>query len=91
MRRHFSTAATAIAALLLVAACASGPNDLTYVPVGHYEEMRELFVQTGSMQRVEEVMDARGWTDSEKRQVRYWLAKDLYLDDLIPEAVPAAD
>jgi len=74
--------AFACAAALLLAACAGWEGDRCYVPVDRYAAMKELFVATGSMQRVEDAMEDENWAACERNQFRYLLRKDLYLDDV---------
>lgn len=47
--------------------------------------MKQLYLETGSYQRVEQAMEDLQWAGCEKRQFRYQLEKDLYLDDLSEE------
>ena len=86
-----------IAALLflasLLASCAAHgldpATDRCYLSLARYEPLRDLYEETGSWQVVEQVMDEEKWAPCERNQMRYWLAKSLYLDELAGEAALA--
>lgn len=65
--------------------CANTQTDRCYLSMDKYRPIRALFLETGSMQRVEEAMAEAQWAACERNQLRYLLAKDLYLDDLQEE------
>lgn len=92
MIRRIVIGASLAAGLVVLPGCAWRANDKCYVPADTYGEMRELFVETGSMQRVEQVMEERALRPCERNQIRYQLKKDLYLDevpeDMITGSVP---
>ncbi len=68
--------------------CATAPSERCYLSMDRYRELKDVFVATGSFQRVEQIMDDRQWADCERNQFRYLLEKDLFIDDLI---VPQID
>lgn len=70
----------------LLASCA-GKGDRCYLDMNRYRDLRGTFVETGSMQRVEQLMAEAKWAECEKNQFRYLLEKDLYIDDLIVDQV----
>lgn len=74
-----------LAASALAAGCLNSKTDKCYVPMARYEPLRDLFLETGSIQRVNQRMEEEKWAPCERNQLRYMLAKDLYLDDLIDE------
>ena len=69
----------------IMTGCASKNIDKCYVTPIDYENMRNLFVETESIQRVEQEMEKRQWLECEREQIRYQLAKDFYLDELLVE------
>ena len=61
--------------------CAWRSTDRCYLPMSRYNEMKAVFVETGSIQRVEQLMEEQDWLDCERRQLRYHLMKDLGLEE----------
>ncbi|MEQ8821700.1 MAG: hypothetical protein RLY93_15800 [Sumerlaeia bacterium] len=82
MRRALPTLIVTVAAATLLGGCSWYSTNRCYVPEDKYEPMRDLFLATGSMQRVDQAMDDLKYAGCEKRQIRYWIEKDLYLEDL---------
>jgi hypothetical protein len=80
--RRFSLllALCALALVPLTTSCASRGVDRCYIPLTRYEPVKEIYVKTGSMQRVEEVMEQEKWAQCERNQLRYYLARDLKLE-----------
>ncbi len=74
------------ATILTTVGCAWKATDKCYLPMNRYQGMKTLFEETGSMQRVEQAMEDEQWTNCERRQCRYLLAKDLELEELTEEA-----
>lgn len=78
-----------LAALALLAApttgCVNKARDRCYLDMPRYRAMKEVFVETGSMQRVEQIMEEEQWRTCERNQFRYMLTRDLYLEDLEEE------
>lgn len=70
-----------VAAVALSNGCAWRQDDRCYLSMNRYRELRDVFIETNSMQRVEQIMERRQWAECERRQFRYLLEKDLYLDD----------
>lgn len=66
--------------------CAHTPGDRCYLEITRYNEQKEIFLKTGSMQRVEQSMEELKWAECEREQLRYQLAKDLNLDSLTASA-----
>lgn len=62
--------------------CVNKARDRCYLDMPRYRAMKEVFVETGSMQRVEQIMQEEQWRTCERNQFRYMLTRDLYLDDL---------
>jgi hypothetical protein len=79
--RRFSLllALCALALVPLITSCGRGV-DRCYIPMARYEPVKEIFEKTGSMQRVEEVMEQEKWAQCERNQLRYYLARDLKLE-----------
>ncbi|MDX1972494.1 MAG: hypothetical protein SFY68_08195 [Candidatus Sumerlaeia bacterium] len=65
---------------ILGTGCVHTPGDKCYVPPKRYNEMKQVFLDTGSMQRVEQEMETLEWAECEREQLRYQLAKELRLD-----------
>jgi len=82
-KTRFSFISAIILCALFLSSCATKGIDRCYVTPLEYDEMRKLFVETESMQRVIQEMAKRQWLDCEQEQVRYQLAKDFYLDELV--------
>lgn len=85
LARRFSAVALVGGAALL-ASCAA-KDDRCYLDMNRYRELRDTFVETGSMQRVEQLMAEAKWAECEKNQFRYLLEKDLYIDDLVVDQI----
>jgi hypothetical protein len=47
-----------------------------------YLRMKQNFIETGSLQRAEQLMKDEGWTACERNEFRYRLRKDLDLESL---------
>ncbi len=62
-----------------------------YLPATRYEPLKELFQESGSMARVEEVMEQEDWAPCERNQLRYFLTRDLYLELLEREQLSRPD
>lgn len=75
---------------LALAGCAWRANDRCYLPMERYRPMKAVFLETGSMQRVEQLMEEEQWLECERRQMRYMLAKDLHLEELAETVPPSA-
>lgn len=86
---RLASAAALAAAAMLLASCAA-KDDRCYLDMNRYRELRAVFVETGSMQRVEQLMAEQKWADCEKNQFRYLVEKDLLIDDLIGEQITPA-
>lgn len=65
--------------------CVNKARDRCYLDMPRYRAMKEVFVETGSMQRVEQIMEEEQWRLCERNQFRYMLTRDLYLEDLEQE------
>jgi hypothetical protein len=89
MRRWFPVLAVVCTVALPLAGCAPRAGRC-YLPATRYEPLKELFHESGSMARVEEVMEQEDWAPCERNQLRYFLTRDLYLEMLEREqlAVP---
>jgi hypothetical protein len=61
------------------------------LPTTRYEPLKELFHESGSMARVEEVMEQEDWAPCERNQLRYFLTRDLYLELLEREQLGRPD
>ncbi|MCB2155022.1 hypothetical protein KQI84_09050 [bacterium] len=68
-----------------MSACSWYSTNRCYLSIGRYRAMKQLYLETGSYQRVEQAMEDLQWAACERRQFRYQLQKDLYLDDLSEE------
>jgi hypothetical protein len=80
--RHLSLLLALGLCVTSMGGCAWYKRDKCYLPAGRYYAMKTLFEETGSMQRVEQAMKQEGWANCERNQFRYWLAKDLGLEEL---------
>lgn len=65
--------------------CVNKARDRCYLDMPRYRAMKEVFVETGSMQRVDQLMKEEQWRICEQNQFRYMLSRDLYLEDLEQE------
>ncbi|MDX2177644.1 MAG: hypothetical protein SF028_14365 [Candidatus Sumerlaeia bacterium] len=74
------------AATMLPAGCAR--RDRCYVEQYRYAQMRDLFEQTGSLQRVLDAMADDEWPQCERNEVVDRLRKDLFLSPEDLEQVP---
>lgn len=68
--------------VLVAFGCAHTKGDRCYLDFKRYNQQKQLFLSTGSMQRVEQSMELEQWAECEREQLRYQLAKDLKLDAL---------
>ncbi|MBX3728458.1 MAG: hypothetical protein KF858_04665 [Candidatus Sumerlaeia bacterium] len=66
---------------LVLTGCAWRKDDRCYLSMDRYRDVRTVYLETGSMQRVEQVMEDERWSTCERNQLRYLLRKDLFLDD----------
>ncbi|MGF1573014.1 MAG: hypothetical protein ACFCU1_08070 [Sumerlaeia bacterium] len=73
---------------LMTFGCAHTKGDRCYLDIIRYNEKKELFINTGSMQRVEQSMELEKWAECEREQLRYQLTKDLQLDAIAFAAEP---
>ncbi|MCC6546469.1 hypothetical protein IT570_04810 [Candidatus Sumerlaeota bacterium] len=64
-----------------LSSCARVKRDRCYLEETRYMEMRAIFEQTSSYQRVAQAMKDEGWAHCEVNQFRYRLRKDLLLDE----------
>ena len=67
--------------------CVNKSRDRCYLDMPRYRAMKDIFVETGSMQRIEQLMEEEQWRTCEKNQFRYMLTRDLYLEDLEQELI----
>ena len=85
LMKSLRTVSALLALVLLLGgttACSWYSTNRCYLPIGRYRAMKQLYLETGSYQRVEQAMEDLEWSGCERRQFRDQLAKDLYLDDL---------
>lgn len=82
---RFSFLSAIFLCALIISSCATKGVDRCYVTPLDYEQMRNLFVETESMQRVNQEMEKRQWRDCEREQVRYQLYKDFHLDEFLAQ------
>lgn len=66
--------------LLATTGCFGLAKGRCYIDDARYLRLREQFVQTGSLQRVENQMQAEGWIACERNEFHYRLVKDLDLE-----------
>lgn len=78
--------AVLIAALML-SACALYRNDKCFLSDEQYGVARELFVQTGSIDLVQQRLTALQWLTCERNEAVYRLQKEF---EVLPEELPAA-
>ncbi|MEN6627771.1 MAG: hypothetical protein ABFD69_16210 [Candidatus Sumerlaeia bacterium] len=76
-----------LAAALTAAGCSLYRNDRCYLSDEQYAVARELFVQTGSLDLVQQRLVALQWKISERNEAVYRLQKEF---EVLPEELPAA-
>ncbi|MCC7392971.1 hypothetical protein IT571_11515 [Candidatus Sumerlaeota bacterium] len=79
--------AVSLTIILVASSCARFKRDRCYVEETRYMEMKAIFEQTGSYQRMAQAMKDQGWAHCEINQARYRLRKDLELDDAEAEVI----
>lgn len=91
---RLARAALCLLVLLGLTGCFGLAKGRCYIDDARYLRLRELFVQTGSLQRVENQMQSEGWIACERNEFHYRLVKDLDLENRMesldpqPELVP---
>ncbi|MBI5153609.1 hypothetical protein HZA57_00090 [Candidatus Poribacteria bacterium] len=65
--------------------CARKEGDKCYLPMDRYRAMKDVFEESGSIQRAEQAMEENQWAACERNQFRYMLAKDLDIEGLQAE------
>lgn len=76
-----ASAALAAGLLLGATACSIYRNDKCWVDDTRYASMRDVFVQTGSMDLVRSQMDALEWARCEKNEVAYRLSQEFEIPE----------
>ncbi len=80
-----------LVATLALGGCAFMTGGRCYIDDARYFRMKELFLQTNSLQQVEQSMQDEGWSVCERNEFRYRLNKDLDLEDLVEPETPAPE
>ena len=77
----------ALAVLLLATGCSTRwmETDRCYLNMDRYRALRDVFIETNSLQRTEQIMEEEQWAACERNQFLYLLEKDLYLEDILIE------
>jgi hypothetical protein len=73
-----------LAFLIFLAAAATGcatTRDRCYIEDARFDQMRALFEQTGSIQRVRDAMKDEQWAACERNEFEYRLRKELLLNE----------
>jgi hypothetical protein len=71
------TAAALILGLVAVSGCGIYRRDKCYVDDTRYTQMRDIFVESGSIELVKRRMDELQWMRCEKNEVLYRLKKEF--------------
>ena len=72
---------------MLFAGCALYRNDRAWVPKEQYQYAREMFIQTGSLDLVEQRLTDLKWRRAKINEIVYRLGKEF---EVLPEELPTA-
>ena len=71
---------------MLFAGCALYRNDRAWVPKEQYQYAREMFIQTGSLDLVQQRLTDMKWRRAKVNEIVYRLGKEF---EVLPEELPA--
>lgn len=87
MKKMVFLLACAATVIGLTASCSLYRNDRAYVPNEQYLYARDLFIETGSLDIVEQRLKALEWSTGKVNEAIYRLQKEFAV---LPEELPAA-
>lgn len=81
MSRKIGVMLVAVCVLMvMMVACSWRQNDRCWISTMKYEEARELYLKTSSLDLVRQTLEDRYWTPGEINEAEYRLKKEFHLE-----------